>query len=273
MRSYLMMLQAILANGVRKPTRAKVKDQNIDAVSMFGYMLKHKLSNGFPLLTTKKTSFNNIKHELIWFMRGETNIQYLKDNNVNIWNEWANADGELGPVYGKQWRDFGGVDQLTKVIEDIKKTITDPTASCGRRLLVSAWNPPELPAMALSPCHLLYQFNVTQGMLNCCMYQRSCDAFLGVPYNIASYALLTHIIAKWCRLEPGEMTYIFADLHIYVNHLEQVYEQLKREPKYLPQLVINDGFTFDRIKNPDIARLLSVTNYDYHPPIKGEIAV
>ena len=208
---------------------------------MFGRQIRFDLNEGFPLVTTKRVAFNAIVHELIWFLRGSTNIRYLKEHGVTIWDEWADAEGELGPVYGKQWRSWAApdgrtVDQIDYVLQGIRSLRDDPTASVGRRLIVSAWNPADISQMALPPCHTLFQFNVTEGRLSCQLYQRSADLFLGVPFNIASYALLTHLVAHVSQLEVGEFIHTFGDAHIYSNHLDQVDEQLGREPLALPRL-------------------------------------
>ncbi len=264
MKQYLDMLQYILDHGTHKPNRT-----GVDQIGVFGYQTRYDLALGFPLLTTKKLYTRAITHELLWFLKGETNIQYLHDNNVTIWDEWANESGELGPVYGSQWRhwktaDGREIDQISKVIEQIK---AHPES---RRLIVCAWNPGEVDKMALPPCHSLFQFYVAEGKLSCQLYQRSADSFLGVPFNIASYALLTHMVAQVCGLEVGDFVHTFGDLHVYVNHLDQVKEQLGREPRSLPTLKLNpavkDIFEF---KYEDI----TIANYDPHPAIKAPIAV
>jgi thymidylate synthase len=250
----------------------------VDTLQVFGYQTRFNLADGFPLLTTKKLPFKVILHELIWFLKGDTNIKYLNDNNVTIWDEWAKEDGDLGPIYGKQWRswacprDTAGntIDQITNVVRDIKEVKANPEASVGRRLMVTAWNPADLPKMALPPCHCLFQFDVTDGKLSCQLYQRSADAFLGVPFNIASYALLTHLIAKLTDLQPGEFVHTFGDLHIYVNHLEQVVQQLNRTPYPLPTLRIDPELTdLDSLQ----ATQAILLNYQAHPSIAGEVAV
>ena len=231
--------------------------------------MRFNLNAGFPMLTTKKLYTRAIVHELLWFLQGNTNIKYLKDNNVSIWDEWADKEGNLGPVYGHQWRSWATpdgktVDQISEVIHQIK---TNPNS---RRLIVSAWNVADLSRMALAPCHCLFQFYVNNGSLSCQLYQRSADIFLGVPFNIASYSLLTHMIAQVCDLQPGEFVHTFGDAHLYLNHLDQAREQLSREPKLLPQLQLNpavkDIFAF---KFEDI----NILNYDAHPSIKAPIAV
>lgn len=277
MKQYHDLLNHILQKGTRKLTRAKLLSTGalVDAISVFGYQTRYDLSEGFPLLTTKKVNFHAVLHELIWFLRGDTNIKYLTDNNVHIWDEWADAQGNLGKVYGAQWRsweqgDGQTLDQIQKLIDGIRMVVADPTASVGRRLIVTAWNPAQIECMALPPCHCLFQFMVTEGKLSCQLYQRSADAFLGVPFNIASYALLTHLVAAVTGLEPGEFIHTFGDLHIYTNHLEQVQMQLTREAYELPTVIIDKSVT-------DITQLeaaqVSLHNYKCHGPIKGEVAV
>lgn len=264
MRQYLDLCQRILDEGVKKEDRT-----GTGTISVFGHQMRFDLSEGFPLITTKKLHTKSIFHELLWFLSGDTNIRYLQENGVRIWNEWADENGNLGPVYGKQWRSFAGgngktVDQIKWVVEEIKR---NPDS---RRLIVSAWNPAELDEMALPPCHLLFQFYVANGKLSCQLYQRSADTFLGVPFNIASYALLTQMMAHVTGLEPGEFVHTLGDAHLYLNHVEQVKLQLTREPKPLPKLKLNSevksifDFTFDDIE---------VVDYDAHPHIKGEVAV
>jgi thymidylate synthase len=249
--------------------------EKVDALSVFGYQMRFDLSAGFPAVTTKRLAFNPVVHELIWFLRGATNIAYLRENNVTIWDEWADEAGELGPVYGKQWRSWEGpqgetIDQIKNVLAGIEAVKRDPTASVGRRLIVSAWNPADVPRMALPPCHTLFQFSVTDGRLSCQLYQRSADLFLGVPFNIASYALLTHLVAHVSGLEAGEFVHTFGDAHIYTNHLEQVDEQLRREPFPLPRLRIADSLTdLGRIEREQI----ELVGYRCHPSLKGEVAV
>ena len=259
MRSYLDFLKHILEHGTRKSDRT-----GVGTISVFGYQMRFNLADGFPLVTTKQVHTKSIIHELLWFLQGNTNVRYLQENGVRIWNEWANPVGELGPVYGKQWRNFGGVDQIKWVIDEIK---SNPNS---RRLIVSSWNPPEIPQMALPPCHSLFQFYVVDNKLSCQLYHRSGDAFLGVPFNIASYALLTHMVAQVCDLGVGDFVHTFGDAHIYLNHLEQVQTQLGREPYPLPKLVLNpeirDIFAF---KFEDI----QIEGYQHHPRIVGAIAV
>ena len=264
MQQYLSLLQHILDHGVQKSDRT-----GTGTISCFGYQMRFDLQEGFPMVTTKKLHVKSIIHELLWFLQGSTNIAYLKENGVSIWNEWADASGELGPVYGKQWRSWTGadgstIDQVSDVINQIKK---NPDS---RRLIVSAWNVADLPDMALMPCHALFQFYVAEGKLSCQLYQRSADVFLGVPFNIASYALLTMMMAQVCGLQPGEFIHTFGDVHIYNNHLEQVQLQLSRKPLPLPQMVLNkevkDIFAF-RFED------FILNNYQFHPAIKAPVAV
>jgi thymidylate synthase len=264
MRQYLDLLDHVLKNGVEKRDRT-----GTGTISVFGYQMRFNLEDGFPAMTTKKLHLKSIIHELLWFISGETNIKYLTDNGVKIWNEWADKDGNLGPVYGCQWRSWpaaGGrrIDQLSNVINSIK------TSPDSRRHLVNAWNVGELDKMALPPCHILFQFYVAGGKLSCQLYQRSADIFLGVPFNIASYALLTMMVAQVCGLKPGEFIHTFGDAHIYVNHIEQVKLQLTRIPFALPVMIINPAVN-------DILKFryedFSLQNYEAHPGIKGEISV
>ncbi len=264
MRQYLDLLQHILKNGKEKHDRT-----GTGTVSTFGYQMRFDLQAGFPLVTTKKVHLKSILHELIWFLKGDTNIKYLKDNGVSIWDEWADENGNLGPVYGKQWRnwpkpDGTSIDQISNLVQSIKK---NPDS---RRLIVSAWNPAEVDQMALPPCHCFFQFYVLNGKLSCQLYQRSADAFLGVPFNIASYALLTLMMAQVTNLQPGDFVHTFGDLHIYLNHMEQVKLQLSREPKPLPRMKINPAVEnlFD-FKFEDF----TLENYDPHPAIKAPVAV
>ncbi len=288
MKQYLDMLEKILKEGTKKEDRT-----GTGTISYFGYQMRFDLSEGFPLLTTKKVFLKGIIHELLWFISGSTNIKYLVDNNVKIWNDWpyaaykkskfyqnetmeefinkikndddfAKKFGNLGPVYGKQWRNFGGVDQLSWLINEIK---TNPTS---RRLIISAWNAPEIKDMALPPCHCFMQFYVNDGKLSCQLYQRSADMFLGVPFNIASYSLFTMMIAQVCGLKPGVFVHTFGDAHIYLNHLDQVNLQLTRTPKKIPTMKINPNVKsiFD-FKYEDF----ELEGYDPYPAIKGEVAV
>lgn len=264
MRQYLDLMADVLENGVARADRTGVGSQ-----SVFGRQMRFDLADGFAMVTTKKLHFKSIAVELLWFLRGDTNVRWLQENGVSIWNEWADENGELGPVYGKQWRSWAApdgrvIDQIAWVVEEIKR---NPDS---RRLVVSAWNPADVPNMALPPCHCLFQFAVLDGRLHCQLYQRSADVFLGVPFNIASYALLTHMIAQACGLEPGEFVHTFGDAHLYANHLEQAREQLSRDPRPLPRLELNPDvtdlfdFTYDDIK---------VVDYDPHPHIAGKVAV
>lgn len=264
MKQYLAYLQHILDHGTQKVDRT-----GVGTISVFGYQMRFNLSEGFPLLTTKKLHTKSIFHELLWFLSGDTNIKYLKENGVRIWDEWADEAGNLGPVYGKQWRhwqaaDGREVDQISELIKQIK---TNPDS---RRLIVNAWNVGELDKMALPPCHLLVQFYVANKKLSCQLYQRSADSFLGVPFNIASYSLLTQMVAQQCDLEPGDFVWTGGDCHIYLNHLEQVKLQLSREPMPLPQLHFKrrPASIFD-YRYEDI----EVLNYEAHPHIKGQVAV
>lgn len=264
MKSYLDMLQHILDHGEKREDRT-----GVGTLSVFGYQLRMDLGAGFPLLTTKKTHLRSIIHELLWFLSGDTNIKYLHDNKVSIWDEWADEKGELGPVYGHQWRSWpspkGPIDQISQLIAQIK------SKPSSRRHIVSAWNPAEIEDMALPPCHALFQFYVhTDGRLSCQLYQRSADAFLGVPFNIASYALLILMVAQVCGLKPGHFVHSFGDLHLYLNHLEQAKLQLTREPKALPKMALNpkvkDIFAF-RYED------FTLENYDPYPSIAAPIAV
>ncbi len=264
MEQYLDLINHVLDNGIRKENRT-----GIDTISTFGYQNRYDLSKGFPLVTTKKMHLRSIIHELLWFLTGDTNIGYLKENNVKIWDSWANEDGDLGPVYGAQWRswptaDGQTVDQISSLVEQIK------TTPDSRRLMLSAWNVGEIDNMALPPCHCLFQFYVANGKLSCQLYQRSADVFLGVPFNIASYALLTMMMAQVTGLELGEFIHSFGDVHIYTNHMEQVREQLKRKPKPLSQMLINPAVDniFD-FKYEDF----TLQDYMFYPHIAGKVAV
>jgi len=264
MKQYLDLCQYILDHGTFKADRT-----GTGTISVFGHQMRFDLADGFPLVTTKKLHLKSIIHELLWFLKGSTNNNELEEVGVRIWREWAGEDGELGPIYGKQWRSWScpdgtTIDQISQVIQDIK---TNPDS---RRLIVSAWNVADLPKMALAPCHTLFQFYVASGKLSCQLYQRSADVFLGVPFNIASDALLTLMIAQVCDLEPGDFVHTFGDVHIYKNHVEQVKLQLSREPRPLPTMVLNKevksifAFTFEDF---------TLLNYDPHPHIKGEVSV
>ncbi|MDC3215311.1 thymidylate synthase [Flavobacteriaceae bacterium] len=274
MKQYLDLVNHVLATGSEKTDRTGTGTK-----SVFGYQMRFDLSKGFPLVTTKKIHFKSIVHELLWFLKGDTNIEYLQENGVRIWNEWADEKGNLGPVYGHQWRNWNseGIDQIQEVINTLK---TNPDS---RRMLVSAWNPSVLPdtkvsfsknvannKAALPPCHAFFQFYVADGKLSCQLYQRSADVFLGVPFNIASYALLTLMMAQVCGYEPGDFVHSFGDVHIYSNHFEQVKEQLSRAPKALPEMHLNPeiknifDFTYDDFE---------LINYDPYPLIKGKVAI
>jgi len=264
MKQYHDLMQHILDNGIQKGDRT-----GTGTISVFGYQMRFDLSEGFPVVTTKKLHLRSIIHELLWFLKGETNIQYLKENGVSIWDEWADENGELGPVYGSQWRnwptpDGKHIDQISQIIDQIKN---NPNS---RRIMVSAWNVSDVPNMALPPCHALFQFYVADGKLSCQLYQRSADVFLGVPFNIASYALLTMMVAQVCDLEPGDFIHTLGDAHLYSNHLEQTELQLSREPYPLPKMKIN----------PDVKSIFDfkfedfeLTDYQYHPHIKAPVAV
>lgn len=264
MKQYHDLLKHVLEHGVRKEDRT-----GTGTLSVFGYQMRFDLNEGFPALTTKKLHLRSIIHELLWFLKGDTNIKYLHDNKVSIWDEWADEHGDLGPVYGHQWRSWAGpdgqtIDQISEVIEMIR------TRPDSRRLMVSAWNPGEIGKMALPPCHVLFQFYVANGKLSCQLYQRSADIFLGVPFNIASYALLTMMVAQVCGLQPGEFVHTFGDAHIYLNHLDQVNLQLQRDFRPLPVMELNPAvksvfdFTYEDF---------TLSGYDPHPHIKAPVAV
>lgn len=264
MKAYLDLLSHVMEHGAAKTDRT-----GTGTISVFGYQMRFDLSEGFPLLTTKKLHYKSIIYELLWFLRGDTNIKYLNNHGVSIWNEWANSEGELGPVYGHQWRKWPtangqSIDQISQLVDSLRN---NPDS---RRHIVSAWNVGEINNMALPPCHALFQFYVADGKLSCQLYQRSADIFLGVPFNIASYALLTHMVAHVCGYKPGDFVHTLGDAHIYQNHIEQVRLQLTRNPKPLPQLLIknerDDIFSFEYDD-------FDIINYDAHPHIKGAIAI
>ena len=264
MRQYLDLMRRILDQGARKSDRT-----GVGTLSIFGQQMRFDLAKGFPLLTTRRLHFRSVVHELLWFLRGDTNVAYLQEHGVSIWDEWADRNGELGPVYGYQWRSWPApdgrhIDQITRVIDEIR-SFPD-----SRRLLVSAWNVADIDKMALAPCHAFFQFYVAEGRLSCQLYQRSADFFLGVPFNIASYALLTLMVAEVCSLAPGELVHVLGDTHLYLNHLEQAREQLGREPRRLPTLrlrqEITDLFSF-RFED------ITLEGYDPLPPIRAPIAV
>lgn len=264
MKQYHDLLKHVLENGVKKEDRT-----GTGTISVFGYQMRFKLEDGFPLLTTKKVHLRSIIHELLWFLKGETNVKYLHENKVSIWDEWADANGDLGPIYGHQWRSWdtpvgSSIDQISQVLETIKR---NPDS---RRMIVSAWNVGEIEKMALPPCHILFQFYVADGKLSCQLYQRSADIFLGVPFNIASYALLTMMMAQVTGLKAGDFVHTFGDAHLYINHLDQTRLQLSREPKPLPVMNLNPevkdifGFTFEDF---------DLQGYDAHPGIKAAVAI
>ncbi|MEJ2361339.1 MAG: thymidylate synthase [Gammaproteobacteria bacterium] len=264
MQQYLDLMRHVREHGVRKEDRT-----GTGTLSVFGYQMRFNLEDGFPLVTTKKLHLRSIIHELLWFLKGDTNIRYLKDNGVSIWDEWADEEGNLGPVYGSQWRSWPGadgrqIDQISEVIEQIR---TNPDS---RRLIVSAWNVGEIEHMALPPCHAFFQFYVAEGRLSCQLYQRSADIFLGVPFNIASYALLTMMVAQVSGLQPGDFVHTLGDAHLYLNHLEQADEQLSRTPYALPRMKLNPAITniFDFVFED-----FQLVDYQCHPHIKAPVAV
>ncbi len=264
MQQYLDLMRLVRDQGIRKTDRT-----GTGTLSVFGHQMRFDLADGFPVVTTKKVHLKSVVHELLWFLAGDTNIAYLKQNGVGIWDEWADENGDLGPVYGKQWRsweapDGNVIDQITEIVETLK---TNPDS---RRMIVSAWNPADVPEMALAPCHCLFQFYVADGRLSCHLYQRSADVFLGVPFNIASYALLTMMMAQVTGLRPGEFVHTFGDAHLYLNHLTQADEQLKRAPRPLPRMEINpDVKSIFKFRYEDF----KLVGYDPHPHIKADVAV
>ena len=262
MQEYLDLLQRVKDTGKQKGDRT-----GTGTLSVFGHQMRFNLEESFPLVTTKKIHFKSVAYELLWFLKGDTNIKYLKEHEVAIWDEWADDNGDLGPVYGKQWRKWEGVngihDQVTGVIDQIKN---NPDS---RRHIVSAWNVADIPSMALAPCHILFQFYVVDGKLSCQLYQRSADIFLGVPFNIASYALLTHMIAKVCDLEVGDFVHTLGDAHLYLNHLEQAEEQLSRKPLEPPQIIVQPKRSIDEFEFEDF----ELVNYQFHPHIPAKVAV
>lgn len=275
--AYLELLRDVRHKGIRKETRAILPStgRKIDALSVFGRQTRYDLCSGFPAVTTKRLAFGPVVHELIWFLKGATNIAYLTEHGVTIWDEWADAEGELGPVYGRQWRSWQApdgrtIDQIEQVIRGIERLKLDPTDSIGRRLIVSAWNPSDIDEMAIPPCHTLFQFWLTDGQLSCQLYQRSADLFLGAPFNIASYALLTLLMAHVTGVEPGEFVHTIGDAHIYTNHLEQVDEQLSRQPFPPPRLRIDPSVSsLDDLRREQI----ELVGYQHHPTLRGEVAV
>lgn len=262
MQEYLDLLQRVKDTGKQKGDRT-----GTGTLSVFGHQMRFNLEKSFPLVTTKKIHFKSVAYELLWFLKGDTNIKYLKENGVSIWDEWADDNGDLGPVYGKQWRKWEGVngihDQVTGVIDQIKN---NPDS---RRHIISAWNVADIPSMALAPCHILFQFYVVEDKLSCQLYQRSADIFLGVPFNIASYALLTHMIAKVCDLEVGDFVHTLGDAHLYLNHLEQAEEQLSRKPLEPPQIIVQPKKIIDEFEFEDF----ELVNYQFHPHIPAKVAV
>lgn len=258
MQNYLNLLEKVLNEGLEKADRTGVGTRSI-----FAHQMRFDLQAGFPLLTTKKVHFKSVVYELLWFLRGDTNVKYLQDNGVRIWNEWADENGDLGPIYGSQWRNWNGIDQINQVIDEIKN---NPNS---RRLIVSAWNVSDIPQMALAPCHILFQFYVANNRLSCQLYQRSADIFLGVPFNIASYSLLTMMIADICGLGYGEFIWTGGDIHLYSNHIEQAKLQLTRTPKTLPTLNIKNIRKIDEYEFEDFELL----NYDPYPVISAKVAV
>lgn len=258
MKQYIALLEKVMKDGISRSNRT-----GIDTLSLFGETLKIDLSDGFPLLTTKKLYFKGIIGELVWFLHGETNIGFLNNNNIHIWDNWADANGELGPIYGKQWRNWDGIDQIKNILDQLTN---DPFS---RRIILSAWNVSELSQMALPPCHIMAQFYVNGKTLDCAVYQRSADIFLGLPFDIASYAALVFLLAHIANLEPGKLTYFLGDIHLYKNHIEAAKMQLKRIPRKLPNLHISGNVDIDNISIADF----TLTGYNPQPAIKGEVAI
>lgn len=293
---YLDLVEDVLANGSLHPTRAKINGDNVSAYTVFGRQARFKFNGGFPILTTKKVSFDALAHELVWFLSGDSNIKYLQDNKIKIWDAWADKDGDLGfGTYGTLWREFPNhreetirnetytglfkeipvchnepIDQIEELITNIEKVKKDPTASCGRRLIVTAWHPYYVDKVGLPPCHCLFQFHVSGKYLSCQLYQRSCDLFLGVPFNISSYCLLLSVIARVTNLVPREFVHTYGDLHIYENHVEQLKKQLEKKPLDLPKLWINPELTnINDFKRSDV----QLINYQHQGVLRGEVAV
>lgn len=273
MTPYLDLLRLVLTTGRPTPTRAVLASTGspVSALSLFGVQARYDLAEGFPLCTTKRVSFRSVVAELLWFLSGSTNVRELQDQGVRIWDQWAGDDGELGPIYSKQWRDFGGVDQVAGLIRGIRAVAANPTHPLGRRLILTAWNPPELDDMALPPCHVMTRFAVHDGRLSAHLFQRSGDLFLGIPYNVASYALLTHMLARSAGLGVGEFVHSISDAHIYANHVDQVREQLTREPLPLPRIVFAKGSPMDPLEiRADHVRL---KGYRHLTGLCGEVAI
>lgn len=271
MKAYHDLLERVIETGERVKARPTLLSDGSrpDCFSLFGQSFEYDLAEGFPLITTKKVWWHGVIHELVWFIRGETNIKYLLDNDVHIWDSWSSPDGELGPVYGRQWRNFEGVDQLQGVLNNLRAIKEDPHHSSRRRLVVSAWNPKDVPSMALPPCHTLYQFLPTNGRLNCHLFCRSIDTFLGLPFNIASYAALTHYMAAMSGMEVGVLKLSITDLHVYENHIEQARIQLERREYPLPTLQVTPSSLLDDVSVSNFV----LTGYRHHPALKAEVAV
>lgn len=279
MRPYLDLLRDVLHNGRRVPTRATLPStgETVDALSVFGRQVRYDLTKGFPAVTTKELNFDAVVHELVWMLSGDTTIDYLNEHGIHIWDQWADDTGDLGPIYGEQWRDWyspsitGNIDQIRNLESDIRRVADNPSDPVARRLILSAWSVADLPEMRLPPCHVLAQFHVSlDGRLSCQMYQRSCDLFIGAPFNVASYALLTGLFAHVTDLGVGEFVHTVGDAHIYINHLDLVQEQLSRNPKPLPWLVIDDGLEdIDDFERKSVALI----DYQHHPALRGEVAV